>query len=577
MGYRVDEVLLPRIPDIKNDVYITRPRRSNLPSRIIASVRHGADIKAKLPIPDTSNADSMIYGLFKRSACTVPILDMNKMSRFKNFSNLFCKKFLTKIPRDTDVSVETWLKNTPYTQARKDELLEKYLKVRNRLDIKYFKVKAFVKHESYDKFKYPRGIYSRTDEFKCFVGPYFSLIDKIIFNLPWFIKKVPHALRPKLICDTLDMRASVFRASDYVSYEAHFRRIMFECCEWVIYEYLTSELPGASEFMWYVRNVIGNWNYIQFKEFEMLINATRMSGEMNTSSGNGLYNLLATMFLYYEKYGEAAFDLKIYVEGDDGVHRLLGNGIPASDYNSVGLTVEYIDSSSIMSLSFCGIVMDKEDLINVTNPMQYLVDFFWLNPKYFSARDHKKNELLLCKAYSALFQYPGCPIIYQLAKTVISLLPTQKDLLFDFSLFQDTYKYETFLINLSHYKNHTEQYNITVPVNTRLLVEQLYNITPHDQILIEDYLKNCTQLPIHIPDWFYTYINPIFLDYFDQFSIVHTINTDSQHPYVSFNKPTLSSMSFIKTDILNRTVDRQDFSNALHQNWFDKQNHEQFD
>lgn len=562
VGYRVREVTLKRIAETKNNVRISRLNKAPNPLRPVKSISYGSDIKAKLPIPDTSDAFSMICGLFKRSAVKTPIPDGPTMDRLANFTKLFCIRFLKPIDRNDMLTVQDWLNQSPYTLARREELLEKFLSIRDRRDPKYFKVKAFVKDESYPEYKYPRGIYSRTDEFKTLVGPYFSMIDKKIFALPWFIKKIPHVLRPHIIASTLEVANAEYCESDYVSYEAHFTQLMFRSCEWIVYEYLTQNLPGADEFMWYVKTVIGGMNYIQFREFRLFIDATRMSGEMNTSSGNGLYNLIATMFLYYEKYGEDAFDLKIFVEGDDGIHRIIGSGLEESDYNRVGLTVEFVKSHNLMSLSFCGIVMDKFDLINVTDPISYLVDFFWLNSKYYAARDSKKKELLRCKAFSALFQYPGCPIIYPMAKKILQLTA---DVNLDPQIkhFSDLYKYEIFMINYHYYQRNPEMYDKQIPYNTRLLVRDLYNLDIPDQIDIENIFNNALNLPINFPNSFYNYVPFTYQHYYSKYSIKMHINNAEQNPYTKIEINDLVEMQFLNQDYLSRTQPMSEFNKRL--------------
>jgi hypothetical protein len=81
----------------------------------------------------------------------------------------------------------------------------------------------FVKDEGYDSFKHARGINSRTDEFKVRVGPIFKLIEKEVFKLPCFIKKVPLDRRAEYILDMMG-ETGPFLVSDYTAFESLFTR-----------------------------------------------------------------------------------------------------------------------------------------------------------------------------------------------------------------------------------------------------------------------------------------------------------------------------------------------------------------
>jgi len=362
--------------------------------------------------------------------------------------------------------------------------------------------------------------------------------------LKWFIKKTPHQARPSKIIGELYQDGAEYAASDHTSYEASFRRVMFDSCEFIVYDYLTQNLPQHEDFMWYLKNVIGNWNFVHFKDFKFSVYCTRMSGEMNTSSGNGIYNLITTMYLYYTKYGEEAFNLKIYVEGDDGIHRVIGSGLTQDDYKKVGLITKLERSYSITELSFCGIIMDDKDMINVTSPISYTVDFFWLNRQYFNAKTNKLRSLLKCKALSTLCQYPGCPIIYPLAKKVLSLLPDitiDEDFILRAPL--DNYKKDIMILNLRHFVKHPHLYNIDIPIRTRRLVEKLFKIDVAIQLEIESYIQSAKCFPIIFPDCIYNYMNKDWLDFYDRFTYdIQLPIGQSVHPYVTFRTNNFSDM-----------------------------------
>jgi hypothetical protein len=512
------------------------------------------------PAPDTSDSFSAIHGLFKRSAVLTPVPDPAIMDQLEKFTEMFCLKFLEPLPSDSDVSVETWLAKTNYTLGRKADLLNKHEQIVDPFDYKNYNIDGFIKRERYNKYKYPRIIFSRKDKYKTLVAPIFNLIDKAVFSLPFFIKNVPHSERPKLIIDKLSQQGARYRSSDYESYEAHFKYIMFKSVGWVVYRYLTQKLPSHKAFMWYVTKVQAGYQFINMREFKMAIEDTRMSGDQDTSVGNGLYNLIGTLFLYYQNVGELAWDLKIFVEGDDGIHTILGQGITLQQYNSIGLTVKFEDSDQITNLSFCGIVMDSIDLINTTDPLEYIANFFWLDRKYYKSTPLKLASLLRAKAFSALFQYPGFPIIYPLALTVLEITGGA-DMKITRGMFSDNYSHAKFKNNLRMYLRNPQMYNVNIPMNTRGLVEEKYNIPIQVQLYLEDMFLIQKRLPIIFTD----FAQSLFADYQQHYYNNYTFVVDVHDPtnsrsYVQCPKPHLNENSFMLQDYNERTIHQHKYN-----------------
>jgi len=320
--------------------------------------------------------------------------------------------------------------------------------------------------------------------------------------------------------------------------------------ERIVYKHILQNVPGTEDFLWYFDNVIRNFNFCRFKTFRFVVHCTRMSGEMNTSSGNGIYNLISTMFLYYQKYGEEAFELKIYIEGDDGIHRELGTGLTPEDYARVGLNTKIQKSNNLTELSFCGIVMDEKDMINVTDPMSYISDFFWLNKKYFAASERKLQLLLKCKAYSTLFQYPGMPILYELAKTVLRLIPNIEPTNEFIKATMNTYLSEEYFNNREEYLRNPEMFEIEVPLNTRLLVEKLYSIPILAQYKIEQEIRQTQQLPIIFSTHIYNYIPYCYQLFYDEYTFNKSILLGATtYPKELMEKPPLIRMERIYNNI----------------------------
>ncbi len=84
-----------------------------------------------------------------------------------------------------------------------------------------------------------------------------------------------------------------------------------------------------------------------------------MSGEMNTSLGNGFSNL---MFMLYACEIQG-IECDGIVEGDDGAFALSlkpGQKFDESIFAEMGLTIKLEKHTDLMSMSFCGILCAEE-------------------------------------------------------------------------------------------------------------------------------------------------------------------------------------------------------------------------
>jgi hypothetical protein len=123
-----------------------------------------------------------------------------------------------------------------------------------------------------------------------------------------------------------------------------------------------------------------------------------MSGEMNTSSGNGLMNLIILSYIAWKKGGS----VKAVVEGDDG---LLATDVTYStdDFTRIGIRCKLEPRQSIAVSQFCGLCFDEIELENITDPRVVLHEFAWTSRRYVGASDRKLMGLLRCKALSYLY------------------------------------------------------------------------------------------------------------------------------------------------------------------------------
>lgn len=442
-----------------------------------------------MPHPDPSDRNTMKAGVLKRFLMKPPKACTIKRRALKRFVEKWCHDNLTPLSVDTDLSVETWLSQTNYPAWRKDQLLRKYKAIINPREKKYGLVKSFMKDECYPEYKHARAINSRTDEFKTLVGPTFKAIEKEVFKLDWFIKKIPVKDRPKYIMDRLG-HGRRFMASDYTAYESHFDKETMDCIEFVLYDYMTQNLPNREEFKYLVGQVIGGLNVCIFKFFSVEVEATRMSGEMCTSLGNGFSNLMLMLFLCDLK---GCTGVRGVVEGDDGLFTLDGPCPTAEDFAEIGFTIKVEMHDRISDASFCGLLFDPEDLVIVTNPLEELATFGWTTSQYRKSSTKRLKELLKCKSISLAYQYGGCPILTSLARYGLRMTAEVKARPGRMNQWEADQFFEAKLYSKGVLRE--------VPLRTRLLVERLYGISMETQIKVENYLDGLTTLqPLNIPD-----------------------------------------------------------------------------
>jgi hypothetical protein len=217
-----------------------------------------------------------------------------------------------------------------------------------------------------------------------------------------------------------------------------------------------------------------------FKDVHCKIPATRMSGEMNTSLGNGFSNLMLMLYTYHIK---DCGEVKIFVEGDDSISWVeRPENVPTeADFRHWGFIIKLEKSKNLGELSFCGQVFDAYEGIIITNPVEALLKFGWSNKRYTEANDSTLRQLTLASAYSMAYQYNGCPMLSAFARKVVSLLTGVK-VSRRLVHCMDMYLKEEYL-EIESCGLPSER----VPgVGTRALFEKLYGISVADQILFED-------------------------------------------------------------------------------------------
>jgi hypothetical protein len=342
--------------------------------------------------------------------------------------------------------------------------------------------------------------------------------------------------------DMLYSPGFVYAATDYTSFESSFVKEVMLACEFELYKYMTQHLPEGSKFMALLHQVLTGTNVCIFKDFVLHINATRMSGEMNTSLGNGFSNLMFMLFLC-EEIGST--DVLGVVEGDDGLFRVKGRFPTANEFEQLGMKIKLVEHLDICSASFCGIVFDPEDCVNVTDPIKQLITFGWTTRDYARVRESKLKVLLRSKSLSMAHQYPGCPILGSLARYGLRMTRGVDIRHHVKEGKMSLWEREKLLMAISR-----PIPTKTCGLATRQLVERLYGIPISDQLEIERYLDNLQSLePLKIPS-VESLIPSYQSDYFTNYSSIES-RTDPELEKPSLCWPKIKTATSIPWEATN--------------------------
>jgi hypothetical protein len=443
--------------------------------------------------------------------------------KLKNYFRLFIRDELktnfTPLSPGDDLTFETWLSNRKaYPEWRKKELEEVHARMTfSVLKRSYRDVNAFVKDECYPEFKFPRGIYARSDYFKILFGPLVSKIEEQIYANPSFVKHVAACDRADYIQEFLNLLGVMKGATDFTSFESSFTEEIMQEIDFVVYDYFTSKLNMA--FYKQLYESLGKENTIYYKYLIFYIKAKRMSGEMNTSQANGFANYIVFKFLcWYYGYGEN----RQTVEGDDGLGQTASGLFPTKEqYAKAGFIVKIDLHQDVSTASFCGNIAHADDRVNIADPMKILADFSWASARYVKCGIRKKKLLLRCKALSFYYQYPRTPIIQELA--LYGLRMTRS---FDVNDFIENNRmmsewerdrYRIAAQSMRTVKYDEESMRLPIPINTRILMEDKFGVLVEQQLQIESMLRSKTDLsPLEIdinwPDDWRKYFSLFVID-----------------------------------------------------------------
>lgn len=512
LGYRFDEIGSTQVETTITDIKlkgtfdrIWNSRRCEMVS--IGLYWHGV----AAPHVDCGDAPTLLHGVLKRMGAKLP--DIKHLDYYQRFSSFVKRKVAVSfdvLPGDVDVTFETWIRRTNYPEWRKQELRTVYENLvsyyelneiehrNNKVSLLHFMINIFCKDECYNDFKAARGIFARDDIAKVTFGPWFKCIEDIVYQHPAFIKHIPVAERAKYIFDVVCREGAVYLQSDYSNFEGHFTKERQLNCEFLVYDHIMNGVSGWEDMREFMIRVLTGINRCDSKHFKVKIPAKRMSGEMNTSLGNGLFNWLNMSFMFEELFNAEAPGV---VEGDDGLFAHFGTEDDAELigkwFEENGCRIKLNVFSDVSDASFCGLLFDEYDKEIITDPYKVLAKFGWTTKQYSKANNKTISHLIRAKAMSTLVSYPACPIISELAKLGMRLTAG-----YDVRKYIDrkginNYERDQLIYAVSNWKQYLHR---TVGMRTRIKFAELFGISIDAQLQTEKYLRGINSFqPIILP------------------------------------------------------------------------------
>ena len=361
-----------------------------------------------LPVADPDDPTSQVVGVKERVLRAPPQADPQKLTAFKLFVSLWLDKHLHDLkPFDPykhhmldELDFNKWIEDARYPLCRKEMLRMEYAKGPEPRT--WCKCKSFIKREFYVEFKDPRTINSRVDNYKVFAGPWISAIENDFTSR---CKSFVKGMTPQERADVAFARvrgATLMFNTDFSRYESQMTSEIIRDIECQLYrrygmpEELLAPLYGV--------------NQCSMTGCSYHVRGTRMSGDMNTSIGNGFVNLMVNKFVAQTNGAK----IKGVVEGDDGLFACYGPMPTPDDYAQLGfkITVDAIDD--IAQGDFCSakiFELPNGKVWAMQDPRRVLLRAGWSFNCPYKASDAFRHELMVAKAMSIAANCPHCPLI----------------------------------------------------------------------------------------------------------------------------------------------------------------------
>jgi len=244
-----------------------------------------------------------------------------------------------------------------------------------------------------------------------------------------------------------------------------------DAVEWPLYNHLFKDF-NQEDIMFLHAVLTGRNKIVSNGLLRAIVAATRMSGEMNTSLGNGWANYVIFDYIVSSKGGV----WEGYVEGDDGIF-VSSVEVTAEDYAKLGFDVKVNEFDHATHASFCGIISAQDGTL-IKDPRRVFSSFGWTH-SFINAGEDIMQQLLRAKALSLAYEAPQCPIVGALSREAIRLTRG-----YEARFVEDGYhNYE----KVPRDEKDIESFHPSTQV--RELFSDIFHITPAVQCQLEDAIR----------------------------------------------------------------------------------------
>lgn len=430
---------------------------------------------------DALDQPTVLAGAKFRFARETQPRDKQLIERLRLFVRKFVKDHFPKIRR-CDVSFDKYIEQTHYTQNQK----EKFKRIHSELigvprDLWYrsfgkVEFLNFGASQSFmDVYKIVRCINGPADKWKVYSAPLISAVEKVVCKLRYFAKYIPVLDRPLVIFERLGHLVGPYYVTDYTSFESGYSDQLEDSVEGELYRHMLQDFEECDEI---IKQMLGE-HKLAFRDFTIRIPCTRMSGDPQTSLGNGFTNLMIMLFIAQE----SGIEVDGFVEGDDGLFAFTGEP-DMSIAGKLGFELKFARHSTLSTTSFCGIMMSRS-LASFGDPVYEIAKFAWTTSKLKdSTKRRVRMGLLRAKALSLLYCHPRCPMLSTLALKYITLTSGNTP------IFNGGFWEQKIITETVKYASRTyEEANKGVSIEDRVDFQNTYGISIDIQLGFEAYVR----------------------------------------------------------------------------------------
>lgn len=506
VGYRIGEVDTPDPVEINPAVRLkvsegafNRPRTPL--GRSLGPIVKGVAV----PMADALDSNTLRAGALYRFCRKHNEHSSEDLESLREFVRRFIRRNLEPVEAGS-VTFHEYIEQTHYSRKRKDDLTRVWQELGGRAPRRTV-YRSFGKVETLRNpgvFKHVRCINPPPDEWKVYASPYIHRVEKLVCSLPWFAKYIPVYARPAFVHDLFEGRRGPFWVTDYTSFESSFSPDILVAIEGELYTYMLQNYPEVART---IVDQISGVHQCKFRGFEITVPGIRMSGDPNTSLGNGFSNLMLTAWMC-ERSG---IEFEGIVEGDDGLFCFSGQP-RFSDIAALGFELKLEPHDTIYTTSFCGLMLSRS-LACFADPRYVIAAFGWSHSTLRNSGRRNRRGLLRSKALSLLYSHPRCPLLTVLAERFIYLTSG-----FD-TIDENNYWNRRILDERVKYSKELEaERSKGITIDDRVDFEDLYGISVDDQFTIEDELSQATFAPIDSPAVLALYEDcPTYLEFGEKF------------------------------------------------------------